>query len=254
MYAKIQNIEFPVYPYAIIDFSTVMFNNIYDFYLLKLKMSKKANSFFKMSLINTALLSGLSLLLVVGFKLGALGKLGASLFTSVILFTYLLPRLTKKSIIDRKIFIDAFKFTWPLIIAGSLGYFFTGVDRAFLLTLDDTVQYTLSVSGNSAGNAPSPTLPKFENLSVVGTSQSSSFSFINGQTSVSKSFLYTLRPEKTGQAHIGQATININGQNYTTEPIDIKVTKAEGKKTQPGPQAGARSRFPNAWNDFDDFF
>jgi len=149
MYAKIQNIEFPVYPYAIITFSTIIFNNIYDFYLLKLKMSKKANSFFKMSLINTALLSGLSLLLVVGFKLGALGKLGASLFTSVILFTYLLPRLTKKIIIDRKIFIDAFKFTWPLIIAGSLGYFFTGVDRAFLLTLDDTVQlglYNVAVS------------------------------------------------------------------------------------------------------------
>lgn len=122
------------------------------------------------------------------------------------------------------------------------------------VALDDTVQYTLSVSGNSAGNAPSPTLPKFENLSVVGTSQASSFSFINGQTSVSKSFLYTLRPEKTGQAHIGQASININGQNYTTEPIDIKVTKAEGKKTQPGPQAGARSRFPNAWDNFDDFF
>lgn len=149
MYAKIQNIEFPVYPYAIIAFSTIIFNNIYDFYLLKLKMGKKANSFLKISLINTALSSGLSLLLVVGFKLGALGKLGASLFTSVILFTYLLPKLTKKIIIDRKIFIDAFKFTWPLIIAGSLGYFFTGVDRAFLLRLDDTVQlglYNVAVS------------------------------------------------------------------------------------------------------------
>ena len=149
MYAKIQNIEFPVYPYAIIAFSTIIFNNIYDFYLLKLKMGKKANSFLKISLINTALSSGLSLLLVVGFKLGALGKLGASLFTSVILFTYLLPKLTKKIIIDRKIFIDAFKFTWPLIIAGSLGYFFTGVDRAFLLRLDDTVLlglYNVAVS------------------------------------------------------------------------------------------------------------
>lgn len=149
MYAKIQNIEFPVYPYAIITFSTIVFNNITDFYLLKLKMGKKASSFFKISLINTALLSGISLLLVVGFKLGALGKLGASLLTSVILFTYLLPKLTKKIIIDKKIFINAFKFTWPLIIAGSLGYFFTGVDRAFLVTLDNTVQlglYNVAVS------------------------------------------------------------------------------------------------------------
>lgn len=122
------------------------------------------------------------------------------------------------------------------------------------VAMDDTIQYTLSVSGNSVGNAPNPTLPKFENLNVVGTSQASSFSFINGQTSVAKSFIYTLRPEKTGQAHIGQASININGQNYNTEPIDIKVTKAEGKSSQPGPQAGGRSRFPGVWDDFDDFF
>ena len=148
-YAKIQNIEFPVYPYAIITFSTIVFNNIYDFYLLKLKMGKKASSFFKISLINTALLSGISLLLVVGFKLGALGKLGASLLTSVILFTYLLPKLTKKIIIDKKIFINAFKFTWPLILASSSGYFLRGFDRALLVSMNDNVQlglYNVAIS------------------------------------------------------------------------------------------------------------
>ena len=122
------------------------------------------------------------------------------------------------------------------------------------VALDDTVQYTLAISGSSAGNAPSPTLPKFVNLNVVGTSQSSNFSFINGQTSVSKSFIYTLRPEKIGQAQIGQASVTIGGQTYTTEPIEIKVTKAEGKKPQSGPPAGARSRFPGIWDNFDEFF
>jgi len=122
------------------------------------------------------------------------------------------------------------------------------------VALDDTVQYTLSVSGNSAGSAPSPSLPKFVNLNVVGTYQSSNISIINGQTNVAKSFVYTLQPGKIGPAHIGQASITINGQNYTTEPIDIKVTKAEGKKTQPGPQAGGRQGFPSVWDDFDDFF
>jgi len=120
--------------------------------------------------------------------------------------------------------------------------------------LDDTIQYTVSVSGNSIGNAPGPTLPKFVNLGVIGTSQSSSFSFVNGQTSVSKSFIYTLRPEKIGQAHIGQAGITINGQTYTTDPIDIKVTKAEGKKAQSAPQSPGRQRFPGMWDDFDEFF
>ncbi|MBN1364410.1 MAG: protein BatD [Syntrophaceae bacterium] len=123
-----------------------------------------------------------------------------------------------------------------------------------IVALDDTVQYTVSVSGNSAGGAPSPRLPQFVNLNIVGTSQSSNFSFINGQTSISKSFIYTLRPEKIGQAHIGQASIVINGQTYTTETIDIKVTKAEGKKKQPSPPSAGIPGFPSIWDDFDDFF
>jgi hypothetical protein len=122
------------------------------------------------------------------------------------------------------------------------------------VALDDIIQYTVSVSGNSVGNAPSPALPKFTNLSVIGTSQSSKFSFVNGQTSVSKLFIYTLRPEKMGQAHIGQASITISGQTYTTDPIEIKVTKAEGKKAQSAPQTPGRQRFPGIWDDFDEFF
>ncbi|MBP8945776.1 MAG: oligosaccharide flippase family protein [Paludibacteraceae bacterium] len=149
LYAKIQNIEFPVYPYAIITFSTIIFNNIYDFYLLKLKMGKKASSFFKISIINSVLLSGLLLLLVVGFKLGGLGKLLASLVTSVILCIYLLPKITKKLILDKKIFLDALKFCWPLILAAASGYFLRGFDRALLVNLNDTVQlglYNVAIS------------------------------------------------------------------------------------------------------------
>ncbi len=149
LYAKIQNIEFPVYPYAIITFSTIIFNNIYDFYLLKLKMGKKASSFFKISIINSVLLSGLLLLLVVGFKLGGLGKLLASLVTSVILCIYLLPKITKKIILDKNIFIDALKFCWPLILAAASGYFLRGFDRALLVNLNDNVQlglYNVAIS------------------------------------------------------------------------------------------------------------
>ena len=149
MYAKIQDIQFPVYPYGIITFSTIIFNNIYDFYLLKLKMGKKANSFFKISLINTALLSGLSLLFVVGFKLGSFGKLLAPQITSLILCIYLLPKITKKIILDKNIFIDALKFCWPLILASASGYFLRGFDRALLVNLNDNVQlglYNVAIS------------------------------------------------------------------------------------------------------------
>jgi hypothetical protein len=125
-----------------------------------------------------------------------------------------------------------------------------------VVALDDTIEYTLAVTGNSLGRVPGPTLPKFTNLNVVGTYQSSNISFINGKASVSKSFIYTLKPEKIGPAHIGPAGISIDGQTYTTDPVDIKVTKEEGKQTQSGsrPQAGMRSRFPGMGDDFDEFF
>lgn len=149
IYAKVQNIEFPVFPYAIITFSSIIFNNVYDFYLLKLKMGKRADHFFKISLYHTIILVASNLLLVVLFKLGALGKLLAPLVTSVILCIYLLPKIIKKLVFDKKIFLDALKFCWPLILAAASGYFLRGFDRALLVNLNDNVQlglYNVAIS------------------------------------------------------------------------------------------------------------
>ncbi len=143
VYAKTQNIEFPIFPYAIITFSSIMFNSIYTFYLLTLKMRKNAKHFFIISLYHALLLSGLSLFLVVALKLGALGKLLSVLLTAVIFAGFVLPKLLKKIRINKEVTIDALKFCWPLMIAGSLGYFFTGFDRALLVKLDDNIQLGL---------------------------------------------------------------------------------------------------------------
>jgi len=143
IYAKVQNIEFPVFPYAIITFSSIIFNNVYDFYLLKLKMGKRADHFFKISLYHTIILVVSNLLLVVLFKLGALGKLLAPLITYIILFVYLLPKITKKLVLDKKMFLDALTFCWPLILAAASGYFLRGFDRALLVKLNDNFQLGL---------------------------------------------------------------------------------------------------------------
>jgi hypothetical protein len=129
--------------------------------------------------------------------------------------------------------------------------FTAGVDKN-TVALDDTIQFTLKVAGQS-GSVPKPELPKFTNLRVVSQGQSSNFSFVNGQMSSSVSFAYTLQPEKTGPAHIGAASLTIGGKTYTTEPVSITVTKAEGKKAQPQSKQGMRSMFPG-FPDDDDFF
>lgn len=149
VYARVQNIEFPVFPYAVITFSTIIFDSIYTFYLLKLKMRKNAKGFFRISLYHALILSALSILLVVIFKLGALGKLSAMFLTAFLFAAFLYPKLSKGFRLRKEIIIDSLKFCWPLMIAGSLGYFFTGFDRALLVNLDDTVQlglYNVAVS------------------------------------------------------------------------------------------------------------
>jgi len=143
VYARLQNIEFPTIPYALITFSTIIFNSVYTFHLLTLKMRKKAKSYFKISLYHALTLTGLSLLFVVVFKLGALGKLSALLLTAVLFSVFLLPKLVKKIRINKELTIDALKFCWPLIIAGALGYFFTGFDRALLVNLDNNFELGL---------------------------------------------------------------------------------------------------------------
>jgi len=143
IYARVQNIAFPYYPYAILSFSTILFNVVYDFYLLKLKLRREAKNFFMVSLYHALVLSASSILFVVVLQLGAMGKMISALMTSIIFAVFFLKKLLRRVRLNRALIIESLKFCWPLIIAGSLGYFLTGFDRALLVNLDDNVQLGL---------------------------------------------------------------------------------------------------------------
>src|SRR5262249_21351907 len=66
--------------------------------------------------------------------------------------------------------------------------------------VNDTVLLTITVSGRDSGEAtPPPRLPRFHGLQVAaGPSVSTQFQWINGRSSSSKSFTYSLIPEKEG--------------------------------------------------------
>ena len=69
--------------------------------------------------------------------------------------------------------------------------------------------------------------PSFENFTVVGgPNQSISTSWVNGKRSYSKTYSYFLSPKKRGTFQIGQATIEIDGEIYKTNPVTITVTAA----------------------------
>jgi len=137
-YINKTKIEFSVFPYALLAYAALILNNFFSFHLLELKMSRRAGTFFKVSVTKAITNTSLVLLFVVLLKLGAFGKLFAPFVSSLLLGIYSFRKISKKICIDYSIIKDAIKFSWPLIIAGMLGYFSTGIDRAMLINLNDT--------------------------------------------------------------------------------------------------------------------
>ncbi|ALJ05718.1 BatD protein [Pseudalgibacter alginicilyticus] len=85
---------------------------------------------------------------------------------------------------------------------------------------------------NQDGDNFSP--PDFTGFTVVGgPSQSVSNSWINGKRTYSKTYSYFLAPKSQGSFTIAQAEISIDGNIYKTLPINIEVTAAIDKPTDP---------------------
>ena len=69
--------------------------------------------------------------------------------------------------------------------------------------------------------------PDFNGFKISsGPSQSVSRSWVNGKKSFSKSFTYYLTPSRKGVHIIGQATIQLGGNTYKTNPLKVEVTSA----------------------------
>ena len=93
---------------------------------------------------------------------------------------------------------------------------------------------------NADGDNFSP--PSFEGFRIVaGPSQQVSQSWVNGRSSFNKSYSYFLLPTQKGTLTIKQASVEINGQIYKTNPIKINVTAAVQQPRDPNeePQVSA---------------
>src|SRR4051812_23721874 len=87
--------------------------------------------------------------------------------------------------------------------------------------------------------------PAFSNFNVLlGPSQSTSMSFINGAMSQSISFTYILEPAKEGTFTIGSASINVNNKKLQSNPITITVVKGNAPQTGGGGQGGQQGGQP----------
>ena len=91
------------------------------------------------------------------------------------------------------------------------------------LGLNERLRIDFTMNGDGDNFSP----PSFDGFRVVGgPSQQVSQSWINGRSSFQKSYSYFLLPTQKGMLVIKQASVEINGQVYKTNPVRINVTNA----------------------------
>jgi len=94
------------------------------------------------------------------------------------------------------------------------------------ISMDEAMQLTLTFTGVNQDLDPI-SLPNVDGFTAkyVGPSTSVSFVNVNGnsETHSERSFIYNLFPNKVGKFEIPAVTATINGQVYTTKPIEVEV-------------------------------
>lgn len=112
--------------------------------------------------------------------------------------------------------------TIPAVFADDL-LFEASAPKTVVAHTQFKLQYTINTH-----NAKEPRLPALEGFTIVAgpyRSQQSSWQNVNGQMSSSTTlvFTYTLIADKEGEYKIPGATASINGKDYTSNPLTIKV-------------------------------
>lgn len=122
-----------------------------------------------------------------------------------------------------------------LLLAGMVqaqdGPLVVTVDRTEVTT-DDTVTLTITLSGG--GGLDAPELPDLPAFALVGRSQSTQMSIVNGVISTGATYTYRLQPVQTGTVEIAGITAVIDGQSYTADPITMTITAGVRPTVPPG--------------------
>lgn len=95
------------------------------------------------------------------------------------------------------------------------------------LTLDDELTLTVQVSG-ATGNIVMPQLPSLPAFNVY--SREVSQSSINGKTT--SIFRYTMLPRFVGKTSIGSITFSHQGKIYRTQPIEVRIYRANSSNAK----------------------
>lgn len=118
-------------------------------------------------------------------------------------------------------------------------------DVNVIATVSETTVYSgerISLSVEVSGdfnNVSRPELPEFPGFRLLSNnpSTSRSYSFVNGKTSSSYSYSYYLIAQDKGSYTIPPITVAIDGKDFTTKPIEIKVVDRNRSATDPSSES-----------------
>lgn len=102
--------------------------------------------------------------------------------------------------------------------------------------IGEEVHLTIRVSGTQ-GNIQAPRLPSVKNFDTYYTGRASHLTFINGQSSSSVEFSYTLVPRQEGRYTVGPIDVMVNNQRYTAGAAEIEVAGSAAQPSRPSPAA-----------------
>jgi hypothetical protein len=128
---------------------------------------------------------------------------------------------------SRLCFITLFGWLPLLLVAQANDVRFEATTNAEQVTPDTYFDVTFTLFNADGSNLELPA-DLTQNFTVVaGPSRSSRTTIINGQRSSALGFSFSLQAKRTGTFTIGPARIEVDGQTYRTDPLQIEVVEAE---------------------------
>lgn len=122
------------------------------------------------------------------------------------------------------------------VVSGKADVQFSASVSESTIGVGDQFQISFTLSGSGRGFRP----PPFGDFTVLmGPSQSSSTSIINGSISQSSTYTYILQAIKEGTFKIGSAEITVDGNKVLSNPVTISVVKGS-QQPQHGNSSGGQ--------------
>lgn len=117
------------------------------------------------------------------------------------------------------------------------------VDRTDI-SMNDTATLRLTLFGGRLQGGR-PELPEIPGLRATFAGQSQNFSFVNGDVSSQITYTYALAPQSPGVHVIPALTLEIDGQQLSTDPITLRVVSGSVSPPTPAAPPTAAPASPN---------